>query len=79
MGPLLIGAIVAVASWREAFLFIPLIAIPIVILQIIVARRRNLERVNAGIEEHRMSPSVTVDEIEKFVLPGIRPPTPAAS
>jgi MFS family permease len=64
VGPLLIGAIVAVASWREAFLFIPLIAIPIVILQIIVARRRNLERVNAWIEEHRMSPSVTVDEIE---------------
>src|SRR5215211_1420084 len=64
VGPLLIGALVAVASWREAFLFIPLIAIPIVILQIIVARRRNLERVNAWIEEHRMSPSVTVDEIE---------------
>ena len=64
VGPLLIGAIVAVATWREAFLFIPLIAIPIVILQIIVARRRNLARINAWIEEHRMTPSVKVDEIE---------------
>jgi MFS family permease len=64
VGPLLIGAIVAVASWREAFLFIPLIAIPIVILQIIVARRRNLARVNTWIEEHQMTPSVNVDEIE---------------
>lgn len=63
VGPLLIGAIVAAASWREAFLFIPLIAIPIVILQIIVARRRNLARVNDWIEEHRMTPSVRVDEI----------------
>src|SRR5919199_1015606 len=63
VGPLLIGAIVAVATWREAFLFIPLIAVPIVVLQIIVARRRNLERVNSWIEEHRMTPSVTAVEI----------------
>ena len=64
IGPLLIGAIVATATWREAFLFIPLIAIPIVILQIIFARRRNLERVNAWIEEHRMTPSLREEEIE---------------
>jgi hypothetical protein len=55
---------VAVATWREAFLFIPLIAIPIVILQIIFARRRNLERVNGWIEEHQMTPLVKEDEIE---------------
>ena len=64
VGPLLIGAIVAVATWREAFLFIPLIAIPIAVLQIIFARRRNLERVNGWIEEHQMTPSVKEDEIE---------------
>jgi MFS family permease len=64
LSPLLIGAIVAVASWREAFLFIPLIAIPIVILQIIFARRRNLTRVNTWIEEHQMTPSVKEDEVE---------------
>ncbi|HZC19496.1 MAG TPA: MFS transporter, partial [Rubrobacteraceae bacterium] len=63
VGPLLIGAIVAVASWRETFLFIPLIAIPIVILQIIFARRRNLTKVNSWVEEHQMTPSVREEEV----------------
>lgn len=64
-GPLIIGGVLAVATWREAFLFIPLVAIPIVILQIILARRRNLERVNAWIRENGMTPSVEDDEIEE--------------
>ena len=64
LGPLLIGVILAAASWREAFLFLPLIAVPIVILQAIFARRRNLQRVNEWIEEHDMTPSVTEDEIQ---------------
>jgi MFS family permease len=46
VGPLLIGAVLTIGTWRETFLFIPLIAVPIVVLQIILARRRNLERVN---------------------------------
>src|SRR5919199_4421294 len=64
VGPLLIGAIVAGGTPRGGLFFIPLIAIPIVILQIIFARRRNLERVNAWIEEHRMTPSLREEEIE---------------
>lgn len=64
VGPVLIGAVLAAATWREAFLFIPLLAIPIVILQIVLARRENLRRVNAWIEEHRMTPSVTEDELD---------------
>jgi predicted MFS family arabinose efflux permease len=63
-GPLLIGAILTVATWRAAFLLIPLIAIPIMIAQLVLARRRNLERVNGWIDEHEMTPSVTVEQIE---------------
>lgn len=42
VGTLLIGAVVAAYAWRQAFLFIPLMALPIVL-----ARRENLRRVNA--------------------------------
>lgn len=65
VGPLLIGLILAVATWRETFLFIPLIAIPIVVLQIILARRHNLERVNQWVEERDMTPSVTLEEVDR--------------
>ena len=63
-GPLLIGAILTVATWRAAFLLIPLIAIPIMIIQLVLAKRRNLERVNGWIDEHQMTPSLTVEQIE---------------
>jgi MFS family permease len=63
-GPLLIGAILTVATWRAAFLLIPLIAIPIMIAQLVLAKRRNLQRVNGWIDEHQMTPSVTVEQIE---------------
>ncbi len=63
-GPLLIGAILTVATWRTAFFLIPLIAIPIMILQLVLARRRNLERVNGWIREHQMTPSLPVDQVQ---------------
>jgi MFS family permease len=63
-GPLLIGAILTVATWRAAFLLIPLIAIPIMIAQLVLAKRRNLERVNGWIDERQMTPSVTVEQVE---------------
>ena len=65
LGPLLIGAVLAVATWRETFLFIPLIAIPIVILQIILARRENLRRVNDWILENGMTPSLTEEDLDE--------------
>jgi MFS family permease len=58
VGPVLIGAIIAVATWREAFLCIPLIAFPIVVAQIVVGRRWNLARVNDWIRERGMTPAV---------------------
>ncbi|MGH3148292.1 MAG: MFS transporter [Rubrobacter sp.] len=64
LGPLLIGAVLAVATWRAVFLFIPLLAIPIVVLQIVLARRENLRRVNTWIEDHDMTPSVTEADLD---------------
>lgn len=34
------------------------------ILQLVLARRRNLERVNGWIREHRMTPSLPVDQVQ---------------
>ncbi|GAB3559377.1 MFS transporter [Spelaeicoccus albus] len=66
LGPVLIGAVIAAASWREVFLFLPLIAIPIAVLQIILARPKNLERVNRWIRAHDMTPSVETVRREKL-------------
>lgn len=63
VGPLLIGLTLAVATWREAFLLIPLIAVPIVIIQIIISRQRNLETVNGWIRENDLTPSVEEEEV----------------
>ncbi|MGV8874749.1 MAG: MFS transporter [Rhodococcus sp. (in: high G+C Gram-positive bacteria)] len=41
----LIAAVLGVAGWREAFLLIPLLGIPIIILQAVVGRRRNQQKV----------------------------------
>lgn len=63
IGPLLIGAIVATATWRATFLLIPLLAIPIVILQVVISRRANLRRVNRWVERHDLTPSVTEKDL----------------
>lgn len=39
-GPLLIGAILAVDTWRTAFFFIPLVALPIMVVRLVLAKRR---------------------------------------
>jgi MFS family permease len=65
VGLLLIGAVVTAAGWREAFLFIPLIAIPIVVLQLVLARRRNLEKVEEWVRAHEMTPSLTTAELNE--------------
>jgi MFS family permease len=65
LGPVLIGGVLTLATWRAVFLFIPLLAVPVVILQIVLARRENLRRVNAWIENHGMTPSVTEKELDE--------------
>jgi MFS family permease len=69
LGPVLIGAILTAGGWRDAFLWIPLIAIPIMIAQVVIGRRANLEKVNRWIEEHRMTPTVRTDEARRFENP----------
>jgi len=68
-GPLLIGGVITLFAWRESFLLIPLLAIPIVVGQIVLARRRNLQEVNAWIREHGMTPTVEEDEPASFESP----------
>lgn len=65
VGLLVIGATVGVAGWRGSFLYIPMIAIPIVILQVFLARRRNLARVNEWIVAHDLTPSVTEEDLTR--------------
>ena len=65
LGPVLIGAVLLVGTWREVFLFIPLLAIPVVVVQIVLARRENLRRVNTWIVEHDMTPSVTDEDLDE--------------
>jgi len=65
LGPVLIGAVLLAGTWREVFLFIPLLAIPVVVVQIVLARRENLRRVNAWIVEHDMTPSVTDEDLDE--------------
>lgn len=69
LGPVLIGAVLSAGSWRDAFLWIPLIAVPIMIAQLVVGRRRNLQRVNDWIDDQRMTPTVRTGESGRFENP----------
>jgi predicted MFS family arabinose efflux permease len=69
VGPVLIGAVLASAGWREAFLIIPAIGILIMLGQLWLGRRRNLVAVNGFIRDHDMTPSAEEDEHVSFVNP----------
>ncbi|MBV9048256.1 MAG: MFS transporter, partial [Solirubrobacterales bacterium] len=56
-------------SWRTSFLLVPLLGIPIMIAQVIVARRRNLRKVNDWIRERDQTPSVEDEGGEEFQNP----------
>lgn len=61
VGPVIIGFVLAVATWHEAFMFVPLLAIPLAILQLIFGTKKNQERVYKWIEEKKL----TVPYVEK--------------
>ena len=63
LGPVLIGAILVGGTWRDAFLWIPLIAVPIMLAQVFVGTRRNLDRVNGWIDRHDLTVSVRSDDV----------------
>lgn len=62
LGPVVIGAALAAGTWRTAFLWIPLIAVPIMIAQLMVGTRANLERVNQWALRRKLTPSVALAE-----------------
>ena len=59
LGQFLTGALIALvltaAGWREAFLLIPMLGIPIIIAQIFVGTRRNQERVYDWIDRNGLT------------------------
>lgn len=57
IGPVLIGAIIAAAAtWRDVFLFIPLLGLPIIIIQLIIATKKNQKKVYNWIDNKGMTP-----------------------
>lgn len=57
IGPVLIGLIIALtASWRYVFLFIPLLGIPIIIIQLMLATKKKQNEVYEWIEKNGMTP-----------------------
>ncbi|MFZ0088453.1 MAG: MFS transporter [Solirubrobacteraceae bacterium] len=68
-GPILIAAVVSAYSWRTSFLLIPMLGIPIMIAQVVVARRRNLRKVNEWIREQDQTPSADEEGGEELENP----------
>lgn len=69
IGPVLIGLVIALtASWRNAFLFIPLLGLPIIIIQLMIATRKKQEKVYTWIEENGMTPPEAVDTETRLTL-----------
>ena len=62
VGPILISMILAWGTWHDAFTFIPLLAIPIIILQLVVGTDKNQQKVFKWIEEHKMTKPL--DDVE---------------
>ncbi len=61
VGPVLIGGVIALtASWRDVFLFIPLLGIPIIIIQLFIATPKKHKEVCQWIEDNGMT--VPVDD-----------------
>ena len=63
LGPALIATILIGGTWRDAFLWIPLIAIPIMLAQLFVGTRSNLDKVNKWIDDHKLTPTVRTQEV----------------
>jgi len=55
VGPVLIGAILAVGTWRTTFLWIPIIGIIIMLLQVFVGTKKNEQRVYNWINQRNLT------------------------
>lgn len=66
VGPLIIGFVLTIATWHETFIFVPLLAIPLAILQLIFGSKKNQEKVFKWIKEKQLTlPYNENQEIEK--------------
>ncbi|PZE20658.1 MFS transporter [Paenibacillus xerothermodurans] len=69
LGPVLMGAIIAVATWREAFVWIPLLGVPIMLAQVMIGTKRNQEKVYGWIRENNMTVPIEEDDSNKLENP----------
>ena len=73
VGPVLMGLILANGDWRATFLWIPLIGLPIILLQLYLGRRRNEEQVYAWIREEGLTvPVDTAAPVSRNPLTNLR-------
>lgn len=72
VGPVLIGAIIGVATWKDAFLFIPLLGVPIIIIQLLIGTKKNQAKVYAWIKEHGKTPPLTEEELHARHVPDLK-------
>ncbi|WP_213989198.1 MFS transporter [Sodalis sp. dw_96] len=66
IGPVLIAGILAFGTWRQAFLFIPLIGLSIVFIQYFVGTKKNHQKVMKWIAENKLTlPIEPVTEVKR--------------
>ncbi|XBS68446.1 MFS transporter [Acerihabitans sp. KWT182] len=70
IGPVLIAGILAFGTWRQAFLFIPLIGLSIVLLQYFVGTKKNHQKVMKWIKEQNLT--VPVEPVNESKPDGFR-------
>ena len=54
-GPLIIGFVLTIATWHEAFIFVPLLAIPLAVMQLIFGSKKNQAKVFEWIQQKKLS------------------------
>lgn len=67
IGPLIIGMVLTIATWHEAFIFVPLLAIPLAILQLIFGTKKNQKKVYDWIKKKNLSIPYEKEENEEKV------------
>jgi len=62
IGPIIIAAILAFGTWRQAFLYIPLIGLVIIVLQLLVGTKKNHQKVMAWITDNNLTLPIETQE-----------------
>ena len=59
LGPALMAVVLAVSTWRQVYLLIPLLGIPIVTAQLLIGTRRNQQSAYDWMKQHHLTPPLT--------------------